>query len=467
MGKSFIQELFKANNITVHSSRQHLFDAFVNDEENMQAVKQIMENKKLLMDTWQFKNRLADIQQQRVRIPNATAGKAYEVKLDFGQLNWHDVEALHIEGLEEYGLEYDPEIKVIRGTPVKNGDFKLKLKYRLHGQSETTAPNEKLVSLVINPNPKSLWKNLESDQHDPYWKEDNIAIAAPLGNRYLVVASKRGRSHANTGTFREDDFAFKHFNNTGWSVVAVSDGAGSARLSRAGSALACKSIVAFFEQHLTPELLATFDALLTDHAAGTGHKTQKELTRFVYDNLGKAAFTVHKKIEDFAASCEAPVKDFHSTLIFALLKKYEFGYVIMSFGVGDCPIALINKDFSDVMLLNKLDVGEFSGGTRFITMQEIFKSDTFATRFGFKLVPDFSYLMLMTDGIYDPKFEVEANLEKREAWKALLEDLGGKNDDNVKVDLTVHSPETARQLSAWMDFWSPGNHDDRTLMIIS
>lgn len=139
----------------------------------------------------------------------------------------------------------------------------------------------------------------------------------------------------------------------------------------------------------------------------------------------------------------------------------------MSFGVGDCPIALINKDFSDIALLNRLDVGEFSGGTRFITMQEIFKSDTFATRFGFRLVPDFSYLMLMTDGIYDPKFEVEANLEKLTAWKALLEDLGGKNDDNVKVDLASHTTETANQLSAWMDFWSPGNHDDRTLMIIS
>jgi len=203
------------------------------------------------------------------------------------------------------------------------------------------------------------------------------------------------------------------------------------------------------------------------HAAGTGNDTQKELTRFVYDNLGKAAFTVFKKLEEFAASTGALLKDFHSTLIFVLLKKYEFGEVIMSFGVGDCPIALINKDFSAVTLLNRLDVGEFSGGTRFITMQEIFKSDTFATRFGFKLVPDFSYLMLMTDGIYDPKFEVEANLEKLDAWKALVADLEGNNEDKVNVHLDAHTPEVAQELSAWMDFWSPGNHDDRTLMIIS
>ena len=61
--------------------------------------------------------------------------------------------------------------------------------------------------------------------------------------------------------------------------------------------------------------------------------------------------------------------------------------------------------------MNWIDVGEFGGGTRFITMPEIFKSEKFATRFGFKLVDDFSYLMLMSDGIYDPKFVVENALQ--------------------------------------------------------
>ncbi len=467
MGKSYIQELFKANNITVGNNRQQLFDAFVDEEVNKLAVMQIMENKKLLMDTWQLKSRLADIQQQAVSIPNATAGKPYAVTLDFGKLNWSDFEFIEIDGLAAFGLQYDPETKTISGTPSKSGDFKWTLKYRVTGEKEDSAPHEKHIPLVINPNPRSLWKDIASDKSDLHWKEDNVAIATELGHRRLVVASKRGRSHANTGGFREDDFAFQHFTGNGWSVMAVSDGAGSAKLSRAGSKMACTGIVEFFEQHLTPERCAALDALLMAHAAGTGNDTQKELTRFVYDNLGKAAFTVFKKLEEFAASTGALLKDFHSTLIFVLLKKYEFGEVIMSFGVGDCPIALINKDFSAVTLLNRLDVGEFSGGTRFITMQEIFKSDTFATRFGFKLVPDFSYLMLMTDGIYDPKFEVEANLEKLDAWKALVADLEGNNEDKVNVHLDAHTPEVAQELSAWMDFWSPGNHDDRTLMIIS
>jgi hypothetical protein len=99
-------------------------------------------------------------------------------------------------------------------------------------------------------------------------------------------------------------------------------------------------------------------------------------------------------------------------------------------------------------------------------MPEIFTSDKFSSRFGFKLIEDFSYLMLMTDGVYDPKFVVEANLERLENWKTFLDDLKGENNDGIKVDFDKSNLEIANQLSNWMDFWSAGNHDDRTLAIL-
>ncbi len=74
--------------------------------------------------------------------------------------------------------------------------------------------------------------------------------------------------------------------------------------------------------------------------------------------------------------------------------------------------------------------------------------------------------MLMTDGIYDPKFVVEANLEKIDKWNEFLEDLKGKNEEEIKVDFDKNNLDVNEQLSTWMDFWSPGNHDDRTLAII-
>jgi hypothetical protein len=99
-------------------------------------------------------------------------------------------------------------------------------------------------------------------------------------------------------------------------------------------------------------------------------------------------------------------------------------------------------------------------------MPEIFQNEKFSTRFGFKLVKDFSYLVLMSDGIYDPKFSVEANLANIKKWQAFFEDLGGQNDDKIRVELSSDNDKITEQFSQWMDFWSPGNHDDRTLAIL-
>jgi serine/threonine protein phosphatase PrpC len=267
------------------------------------------------------------------------------------------------------------------------------------------------------------------------------------------------------GSFREDDFAYKDLDN-GWSIVVVADGAGSAKVSRKGSALACAGVVDYFSQKQAIESMAGFDDLLNRYIKEGSEEIQKELYRFVYTNLGKPAFEVHKSLQAFAQSASLALKDLSTTLVFTLLKKYEAGYALLSFGVGDCPMAVLTPDLSGVHSMNWIDVGEFSGGTRFITMPEIFQNEKFATRFGFKLVKDFSYLVLMSDGIYDPKFSVETALADIKKWQALFNDLGGNNEDKIKVDLKTDNKDITEQLSQWMDFWSPGNHDDRTLAIV-
>ena len=71
----------------------------------------------------------------------------------------------------------------------------------------------------------------------------------------------------------------------------------------------------------------------------------------------------------------------------------------------------------------------------------------------------------MTDGIYDPKFVVENNLTQIDKWKDFLNDLNGQNEDLAKVDFQ-NDENIAEQLLHWLDFWSKGNSDDRTLAII-
>ncbi len=479
--KQYIQTLLNAKGITISANRQVLFEEFVKAAECEEAVNTIVQKQNQIMEKWKIKNRIADIIAQQVVIPNATIGKAYEAKIDFQKLNLNDLIFEKFEGLEEIGLNFNSVNDTIEGTPTKSGDVKIKLLFKIEGESENSPTNEKLISLVVNPDPKSLWKDIPSDTNDLFWKEDDISKAEKLGEKNIVVSSKRGRSHKNVGSFRDDDFAYKHFEKTGWSVVAVSDGAGSYSLSRKGSQIACSSVVEYFETSSDVEKSKEFEAKLKDYNTTKNDTILNELEILAKQNLYKATVYVHNKIKEHSdqtfkknpelfnnPKAKSYLDYYHSTLIFALFKKFDFGYVVLTFGVGDCPIALMNSEQTETILLNWLDVGEFGGGTRFITQPDIFHSTEhpMVTRFNFKIVPDFSFLFLMTDGIYDPKFIVEANLEKNEKWIEFLEDLKGKNEDNIKVVFHKDNTEIASQLSNWMDFWSQGNHDDRTLAII-
>ena len=462
--KELVTILFKSHNINVPAYRKELFDKFLQDEQNTATINTIIQNQNQLMAKWKLEDRIADIIQHPVRVLNATVGKPYETKFDFDKFDWKDITAFEFDGLEEAGLHYDEKTKQITGVPTQSGDRKITFKFKIGGQPENAPFNEKILTLIINPDPKSLWKNLESNRNDPYWKEDDVTIFSSIGDRYILVSSKRGRSHANVGSFREDDFAFKELDN-GWNIVVVGDGAGSAKASRKGSVIACNGIVDYFLHKTSIESMGEFDGLLQQYKKNGG-ETQKKINLFVYNNLGKAVFQVHKQLEEFAAKEGISLKDLSTTLVFTLFKKYDIGYVLLSFGVGDCPMAVLNKDVSEVILLNWIDVGEFGGGTRFITMPEIFHDKKFATRFTFKLVDDFSYLFLMSDGIYDPKFVVEANLSNIKKWQAFLSDLAGKNEEGIQVELSAGNKEITNQFSSWMDFWSTGNHDDRTLAIV-
>ena len=63
----------------------------------------------------------------------------------------------------------------------------------------------------------------------------------------------------------------------------------------------------------------------------------------------------------------------------------------------------------------------------------------------------------MTDGISDPKFETDFQLNNKDKWIQLIDEL------NPHL-ATPMNP--AKALLDWMKFPSPGHHDDRTLVVI-
>lgn len=389
-------------------------------------------------------------------LTNASSKQFYE--FSFEMKDFPNIRIKNIINLQDTGLIF--ENNRISGIPYANSLHELDIEF-YHTHDENTTEIKK-VHLLVNADPKDLWKNISSDPNDAYYKPDETSYKGKFLDKKIAVVSKRGRSHAHDGKFRDDDFAVTVLPK-GWNIVSVADGAGSAVMAREGSRLAVISVSSFFHSE---EILAGIEKniQIIYNTPGSSKEIQsgakENLIRLLYEGV----LNVYHVLDKTATENSLSIKDFHTTLIFALTKKFDFGYIILTFGVGDCPINLINPDFSEVRLLNRMDVGEFGGGTRFITMKEIF-SDDMASRFGINCINDFSYLVLMTDGIYDPKFMTESQLEDIKSWKTFFNDLAGNNDDRTKVDF-MNDTDIDQQLLTWTDFWSRGNHDDRTLAII-
>lgn len=414
-----------------------------------------------------------EIKNLGIRLPNGTAKKAYQTSFSLPTDKIYDIQLI---GAEEIGLSLsvgEGRECMVSGVPAKAGDFNLRLRY---STVEGEAPSELVLPIAFNPDPRSLWKDIPTDPKVPYYKPDAVEeyVEVRAGSdgtprKDMVAASKRGRSHAQEGKARDDHFNLFHCDTSDWYIMAVADGAGSARYSRKGSQIACETVV----DHCRNLLMDNGDfenAIKAYNADRDNAILRNTLTRYVYDIVFKGAVEAHEAVNRYARlDPTLRPKDFATTLMFAICKKYDFGWFIASFWVGDGAMCLYDEKNCTAKLLGVPDEGEFSGQTRFLTMPEIFRDkDVFAKRLRMSIVPDFSALVLMTDGVSDPMFETDRNLNDFGKWKEFFATLkNGFPEDGIGgVDLADDNPEAAGQLLRWLDFWSPGNHDDRTLAIL-
>ena len=300
---------------------------------------------------------------------------------------------------------------------------------------------------------------------EPRYRNENQATDSALldgEEKHIVAASLRGRSHAQEGKPRDDAFRFATAH--GWQVLAVSDGAGSACYSREGARLACEKAVAVCCERLDNEpYRAGFEAHIKALSAIPDETNKrKPVGDSLYTLLCHAANQARQAIAQEAGLQGKETRTYAATLLLCVAKHFEFGWFVGSFWVGDGAIALYRRDTTPhtVYLMGEPDEGEYGGQTRFLTMPEVF-SDASALyrRLRFRLVDDFSALFLMTDGVSDPKFETTNNLKNAEKWDALWDEL-------TAAHALTNAAESEQALLEWLGFPSPGNHDDRTLLVL-
>ena len=368
--------------------------------------------------------------------------------------------------------DYNIQSHVISCKPTEAGDFELELCVDVQRHERHVFP----LRLTVNPDPKTLWKNLPSDQNGIYAKPDcDKAFQACGADLSIVAASQRGRSHGQDAKPRDDDFAYSYDPVRACAVLVVADGAGSAKFSRKGSQIAVRTALDHVKQatgnNYWGELETTILKWKTDRDAAA----EKNIQNSLYKVLIHAAFEAKQKIAQEAKEHEARYqadykksekfssRDYATTLIVTLAKKFEFGWFVATYWVGDGGVGIYQPDENKVILHGIPDSGDYGGQTCFLTMDSVWPNDAnvlIQRRVRFDVVDSFKAIVLMTDGVTDPKFETENNLNSVTHWNDLWADLA-KTVPWEKRDSTV-----ADSLLAWMDFWSSGNHDDRTMMVL-
>ncbi len=408
------------------------------------------------------------------RLPNAREGEPYAQALtaQAGDPPGFVIDTIALP--DDLGLTADIAHggATVSGTPRRAGEHEIVVSYRFTDQA-APEPRQARFHFLVNPDPKSMWLNLPSPADDPYWKPDQDSAASAGPAFRLLAASKRGRSHAHKGGFRDDHFSIGYLPASDWYVAAVADGAGSARYSRRGAQLICEEA----ERHLAATLNGAAGAgidlaaqafhLARAGDAGTENPAALESARAALHQhlcaaVGHAAYHALKAIHEEAArhaDLEASIKDYASTAMISACKRYPFGTLCAAYWVGDGAVAVYRAGH-DVTLLGAVDGGEYSGQTKFLEAAEV-TQEALMRRTRFALVDDMTALIVMTDGVSDPRFETDSALARLAAWDRLWQEL------EQALDLSG-ADDGARQerLLAWLDFWSPGNHDDRTIALV-
>lgn len=390
------------------------------------------------------------LQQPRAffRVPNAKRGVAYaatvEARREQGTVSV--MSAVPPEGL---GLRYDPGTQCLEGVPQQAGEYAIPVHWR--DEAGHTFIND--LMLIVNADPRDLWKNMDPDPGAPYFKPNEDKRCLEASGRRLAAASKRGRSHAHIGSFRDDDFYIAHDAATGWSVLLVADGAGSAPSSRRGAALAAQHAGGHLSGALASEE-GTALRHLTDTCALDAATGARPLKDALYQLFSQAAWSAVHHIEDEAAGQGAQVRDYATTLLCAVHCNTPHGVFVASFWLGDGAICAYGPQ-GHAQLLGRPDSGEFAGQTVFLDRAILSDASAVRERIEFHLQPDLTALMLMTDGISDPHFETDRALMDAGNWQRLWSELAP----------CLASADPAQALLDWMDFFTPGHHDDRTLAL--
>ena len=382
----------------------------------------------------------------KVSLSNARAGDLFFSPVTIALDNGQPAEVTNIIFPQDIGLYFDKEHHALTGSPTESGDFDITVLW----SSQSCPEGQTKILFVVNPNPRSLWKVIEPPSEAPYPKA-HVDYKGICNERVrIAAASRRGRSHEHVGSFRDDDFYINHSDDSGWSVMLVADGAGSAVNSRQGSHIATATAGEYlFSQFKGSQGLA-LKKLIINWAAEDKAATSNTMLH----HFKMAAKIAINSIENESIHSGQNLKSYSTTLLATVSFREGEELFAASFWLGDGAIAAYSTA-GTVRVLGQPDSGEYAGQTRFLD-KDIIDDPAFTRRISIGKWNDVSHLILMTDGVSDPRFETDNGLKDYTKWQDLVADLS---------PCLVEEAQAPVRLAEWLNFFSTGNHDDRTIVV--
>ncbi|HVS36822.1 MAG TPA: PP2C family serine/threonine-protein phosphatase, partial [Gemmataceae bacterium] len=257
---------------------------------------------------------------------------------------------------------------------------------------------------------------------DPHPESDALERMTPEEGR-LIAARVRGKKHKHEGTNCDDWY---EIGTAGpWTVIAVSDGAGSKRLSRVGAKVSCQEAVrqltaALADHRLQPRGpdCARKDA---QHAAFLDpdvefvQKKMHEAFQGAYIAVEKAW---RERVDDLAyaklLTRKLVVEDLSGTLLVAAHTTVRVQgreqSLVVSCQIGDGVTAGLDPR-GVVVVLGAADSGDYSGETDFLTSRRQLEPANLQRKtFGF--VGPLRALLVMTDGVADDYFPADPGMAR-------------------------------------------------------
>jgi hypothetical protein len=269
-----------------------------------------------------------------------------------------------------------------------------------------------------------LWKYvaIPTDEPDPHAESDSRAAVSPEGWP-IIGARVRGKKHKHEGTNCDDWFEFATAGC--WTLIAVSDGAGSKRFSRVGARASCQAAIqqltADLAKHRLVEREWSKEVFQRDGETGAfGAADVEHVQEALHRAMTAALEAVKREAETRTESPDHErvlgrklvLSDLSATLLLAVHTRVRFKERDYSFAlacqIGDGMTAALDTN-GKILPLAVPDSGAFSGETDFLTSEDKLTRANLCRK-TFPLFSPARALMVMTDGVADDYFPADPEL---------------------------------------------------------